>query len=341
MIRIAVIGCGHWGPNLVRNFAQTEGSELAALCDQDAHRLSRVSAKHPGVRSVARLEEVLADDTIDAVVLATPAKTHYDLGMQCLSQGKHLLVEKPLALTVEGGEALVEAAGKQERVLMVGHLMEYHPAVERLKALVDDGKLGQVHYVYCQRLNLGVVRSDENALWSLAPHDVSMILYLLGTEAETVSATGSCHLQEGVEDVVFVTLRFANGVLGHIHVSWLDPHKVRRLTIVGAKQMAVFDDTESTEKLRLYDKGVALNENGHYVGYGQSMSLRFGDILIPKIPSDEPLALECREFVECIRTGREPRSNGADGVRVLRVLEAAQASLRQGGVPTPCSGRGQ
>ena len=286
----------------------------------------------PQATTTSDFGEILATDAIQAVVLAVPAVAHFDLARRALRAGKHVYVEKPISLSYAHATELTELAESHGLVLMVGHLMEYHPALQVLKDLVESGELGDVYYVYSERVNLGVVRKDENALWSLAPHDISMILHLLDTEPVNVSARGACYLQESIEDVVFVNLHFADGKMAQIQVSWLDPHKVRKLTLVGSKKMVVFDDVESAEKVRIYDKA-AEREATSYESYGDSITLRFGDVTIPHLRMAEPLKIECQHFVDCVKSGTTPMSDGRDGMRVVRVLEAAQQSLEMGGKP--------
>jgi predicted dehydrogenase len=326
-VSTAVVGCGYWGKNLVRNFDRL--SNLLLCCDtSDAVRASTAAA-YPHVKVTARYEAVLANPAVQAVVLATPAPSHAGMAIQALEAGKHVFVEKPLALSSADAKAMVDTAEQVDRILMVGHLLEYHPAVNYIKSMIDSGELGEVYYLYCQRLNLGKVRSDENALWSLAPHDISVALYLLGEEPETVEASGQAFLQPGLDDVAFATLRFASGRVAHIHVSWLDPHKKRAITVVGTRRMVVFDDMEPQEKIKVYDKGVERGaaEAAEYETYADLLHLREGDIVIPRLSLSEPLAVECSEFLKAIRTGIPPRSDGHDGLRVVRTLEAAQAAL--------------
>ena len=323
----AVVGCGYWGKNLVRNFAAM--SDLRVCCDASEAVRARMSAAYPNVAVTAELDDVLADDSVQAVVLATPAPSHAELAVAALRAGKHVFVEKPLALSLADGERIAREAAAADRTVMVGHLMEYHPGVEYLKELIEGGELGEVYYCYSQRVNLGKVRADENALWSLAPHDISVLLYLLDEEPTEVVAMGQAFLRPGVEDVVFLNLKFGSGRVASIHVSWLDPHKERRLTVVGNRKMAVMDDMKPGETIRIYDKGVDRQpaEAPAYENLGELLALRDGDIRIPRIPTDEPLAVECGEFLRSVTTGRTPRSDVHDGIRVLRVLEAAQASL--------------
>jgi predicted dehydrogenase len=305
-------------------------ARVKVCCDLDEAALRRMGSQYPGMTITTDYGALLNDPEVEAVIVTTPTPAHYELARAALLSGRHVFVEKPITLAVAEAEDLVALAQERGRVLMVGHLLMYHPAVTRLKQLVDGGELGDVYYLYTSRLNLGQVRRNENAMWSLAPHDISVALHLLGEEPEAVAAQGLTYLQPGIPDTVFLTLRFASGRAAHVHVSWLDPHKVRRITVVGSQKMAVFDDVDSTEKLRIYDKGV---QRPAYDSYGDSLSLRFGDISIPRIDMREPLRLECQHFIDCIINGQTPLSDGRNGVQVLRVLEAGQQSLERGGEP--------
>jgi predicted dehydrogenase len=325
MITLGQVGLGYWGPNLLRNFEALSDATVKVVCDLDGAALGRVGDRYPRLVCTSDYTDLLRDPEIEAIVVTSSAATHHRLAQAALEAGKHVFVEKPIALRVQDAEMLVRLAGDRGLVLMVGHLLLYHPAVTHLKALVDSGDLGDVYYVYTERRNLGKVRQDENAMWSLAPHDISVALYLLGEMPVTASAQGQAYLQPGIEDTVFFTLRFADGRLVHSHVSWLDPHKVRRLTVVGSRQMAVFDDTEPAEKLRIYDKGV--DRTPEYNSYGDALTLRFGDIYVPRIEMREPLRLECQHFLDCIERGGQPLSDGRNGLQVLRVLDALQRSL--------------
>lgn len=331
MINIAVVGAGSWGKNLVRNFASLEGAFLYAICDLDEKRLEALGAAHPRAKTTGDLAEVLRDAHVDAVVIATDAKFHFEHAKAALDAGKHVYVEKPMCRTSREASELAAAADKRSLVLMVGHLLLYHPAVTMLKGLVDSGELGDIYYMYTQRLNLGVVRSEENAWWSLAPHDVSVINHLFGASPVSVAARGRCYLQEKIEDVVFATLHFDDGRLGEVHTSWLDPHKMRRMTIVGSQKMVNFDDMEPAEKVRIYDKGATSNQS--YSSYGEAITLRQGDIHIPRIPAAEPLKVECRHFIESVANGTTPLSDGANGLAIVRVLEAGERSIKAGGAP--------
>jgi predicted dehydrogenase len=330
-IRVGLLGVGAWGRNLARNFAVLPGCELAAVSDAEPKRAALVAELAPGARFTTKPEEIFGDSSIQAVIIATPPATHYELGKKALEAGKDLFVEKPLVLDVRHGEELVRLAEQKKRVLMVGHIMVYHPATLKLKEYIQKGEFGEVYYLYASRVNLGKVRDIENALWSFAPHDISMVLFFLEKLPVQVTATGQAYLQPGIEDVCFLTMHFENGQMAHVHVSWLDPHKDRKVTIVGSKKMAVFDDSASSEKIWIYDKSV--NTNPDYTTYGEYLALRTGDILIPKVESKEPLRLECQHFIDCVRERKTPRSDGGSGLAVLKVLEAAQRSLKAGGSP--------
>ena len=328
-LRVGVIGAGAWGRNHVRTLAAMAEVDLTAVCDLSAAIRERTARAFPGVFVTDSVDALL--DRVDAVVVATTARTHAALGIRALEAGKPVLIEKPFALTAADAVALADESERRKVPALVGHLLEFHPVVDRLRTMVQDGSLGEVYYLYSQRLNLGQVRLDENALWSLGPHDISVALYLLGESPESVAAQGHSYLQRGIEDVVFLVMRFRSGVVAHAHMSWLDPHKERRLTVVGSKQMAVFDDMVPREKLRLYDKGV--DRPPEYGSYGESLAVREGDILIPKVSNAEPLGLELAHFVKVARGEPATRADAMDGVRVVRVLEAASRSLKDGGRP--------
>jgi len=331
MIEVAVIGVGGWGKNLARNYYQLPEANLRYICDLDPAKLEAMQRQYPGATTTTSYDDVLADPELDAVVIATTGPSHYELAKKALLAGKDVYVEKPFVLEVEHAVELTELAEKGDRIVMVGHLLEYHPVVARLKSMIEAGDLGDVYYIYSQRLNLGTVREDENALWNFAPHDISSILYLLGKKPVDVSARGQDYLQRDVEDVVFLTISFEDSTMAHIHVSWLDPHKVRKLTIVGSSKMAVFDDLESSEKLKVYDKGARLSQD--YDTFAEYVGLRFGDITIPYVKTGEPLRIECLHFIDCVENRKQPRSDGHDGIRVIKVLDAAQRSLKNNGVP--------
>jgi predicted dehydrogenase len=333
MLNVAVVGVGGWGKNLARNYFQIPDCSLKYICDLSPKRLEDLQRHLPGTAITTRFDDLLQDADLQACVIATTASTHYALAKAALRAGKDVFVEKPFVLEVNEAEELVRIAEQEGRILMVGHLLEYHPAVGRLKEMVSSGELGDIYYVYNQRVNLGTVRNDENALWSFAPHDISALLYLLDKEPTDVTARGQSYLRRGIEDVVFITLNFDGAALAHIHVSWLDPHKIRKITVVGSKKMVVFDDMETTEKLKVYDKSA--EQNAEYSTFAEYVTLRFGDITIPHLRIDEPVRLECQHFLECIRDRRRPLSDGRDGLRVVKVLAAAQRSLEKNGMPIP------
>ncbi|MFO0973663.1 MAG: Gfo/Idh/MocA family oxidoreductase [Phycisphaerae bacterium] len=328
-VSLCMVGLGSWGRNVLHAFARTPRCRLAYLCDVDAATLAREAAPFPAARAVRDLEAALADAAVDAVAIAADAPQHAPLARAALQAGKHVFVEKPIALAVADARELIDLARRANRRLMVGHLLEYHPAVEAIERMLSGGELGRIYYAYSQRINLGVVRRQENAWWSLAPHDIAMICRLFDAEPVAVSAQGQCFLQPGVEDVVFTSLQFGDGRLAHIHVSWLDPHKVRKLTLVGARRMVVFDDMSANEKLWVYDKGAERGEAP--TAFPDVVTLRVGDIAIPRLAGDEPLRVECRHFIDAILDGRAIRSDGESGLRVVRILEAGQRSLRGGG----------
>ena len=312
--RTGVVGLNYWGPNLARNFDGL--AELAWLCDLDDAHLQPLAERFPHARATNDFAEMLADETLDAVVIATPVPTHYDLAKQALEAGKHVFVEKPPAMRAVEIDELVQLADDGNRVLMPGHLLLYHPAVLKLKELVASGELGDVLCVYGNRVNLGIVRSNENALWSLGVHDLSVILYLLDEDPDFATAQGSWSIHEGVEDVVFCFLRFPSGKIAHMHLSWLDPHKMRKMTVVGREKMAVFDDMEPERKVTVYEKRA-----------DSSGAIASGDIHIPKVATTEPLRLECEYFLELI-DGKHDRAKVAqDGARVVRALEMLTNSL--------------
>ena len=331
MTTVAVVGIGGWGKNLARNYFEISECNLKYLCDLDESNLKKFQAQFPGPKIVKNYDEVLQDFGLQAVVIATPAPTHYALCKKALLANKDVYVEKPFVLDVREAEELIKIAEQKDRILMVGHLLEYHPVINRLKQMIKSGELGDIYYIYNQRVNLGTVRGDENALWNFATHDISSILYMLDRDPTDVAARGQCYLQQGIEDVVFLTLNFDDRIMAHIHVSWLDPHKIRKATIVGSKKMAVFDDLEANEKLKIYDKGATYNTD--YNSFAEYITLRFGDITIPHLKMTEPLRLECLHFLECIQKRKQPLSDGLDGLRVIKVLELAQKSLQNNGIP--------
>ena len=327
--RLAVLGAGNWGRNLLRNFCDLLGPQRVVCCDPDLNVLQRAERAYPGLTTYPTPGAIWEEDGVAAVVVATPAATHFELAEQALQANKHVLVEKPLTMASQEAETLCRLAEERDRVLMVDHLLLYHPAVEYLFNQVRSGKLGSIYYLYSQRINLGIVRTDENALWSLGPHDIAVMLELLGAEPMQVVAHGGNYLQKDrhIEDVVFLAMTFSGGEIAQLHLSWLDPHKMRKITIVGSERMITFDDMEPMEKVKLYDTGVTIQPQD--VG----PQVRYGDILIPSFPLGEPLRAVCQHFLDCVETGATPRSDGLAGLKVVRVLEAAQRSLENRGKP--------
>jgi UDP-2-acetamido-3-amino-2,3-dideoxy-glucuronate N-acetyltransferase len=321
---VALIGCGYWGRNLARNLHQL--GALSVVCDRAPRALKEVRAAYPGVRTVARVSAVLADDSVPAVAVAAPAAQHHRLTKAALLAGKDVFVEKPLALTLAEARELVELARKRRRLLMVGHLLEYHPAIRKLKELVDAGELGDLHHIYSNRLNLGKVRREENILWSFAPHDISVILLLLGRMPTTAVTSGQHYLQHQIADVTMTWLTFPGRTRAHIFVSWLHPYKEQRLVVVGSRRMAVFDDVATEGKLKLYDQGIVWKQGAAPVIRRTAEATLF-------FPENEPLREELRHFLDCVRTRRTPQTDGRNGLRVLRVLDACQRSLAADGRP--------
>jgi UDP-2-acetamido-3-amino-2,3-dideoxy-glucuronate N-acetyltransferase len=322
-MKIAVVGAGYWGVNLVRVFDKL--GVLSRICDFSPERLQQLSKEYPGVATDSAYQTILSDSSIDGVIIATPAETHYELAKAALESGKDVLVEKPMTLRCEETEDLIAIAQRGQRILMVGHLLEFHPAVIRLQQLIEQGELGRIEYIYSNRLNLGKVRREENAFWSFAPHDISVILLLLKQLPIQVTATGGAYLQPNIADVTVSTMLFNRGVRAHLFVSWLHPYKEQRLVVVGERRMAVFDDVRKTEKLQVYDKKIALVDGQFVVDRPVGHAVEF--------PADEPLRVECQHFLDCIETRRTPKTDGHDAWRVLKVMEASQRSLGMNGEP--------
>jgi predicted dehydrogenase len=330
VIRIGVIGCGYWGPNLIRNFSHLKGSDVLMCSDLSEERLAHMRNIYPKLETTTDYRRLLSRADIDAVVVATPPETHHGLAIEALRAGKHVFVEKPLALSVAEGTEMVDEAARAGRVLLVGHTFVYTAAVNKIKEVIDSGELGEIFYVSTTRVNLGIFQEHINVVWDLAPHDVSILNYILDRMPESVATQASCCIRKNVEDVAFVSMRYPGNVLAHVHVSWLNPNKIRSTTVVGSKKMLVYDDVSALEKIRVYDKGVTVTP--HYDTFGEfQLSYRYGDILIPKLDDAEPLKVACQHFVDCVEKGAKPRSSAAHGLDVVRVLEAATASIREGG----------
>ena len=325
-LKVGIIGAGYWGPNLVRNFSEAPGADVVAVADLDQSRLDALHKRFPAVRTTTKYRELLSDPAIDAICVVTPIKTHRPLAEEALAAGKHVFVEKPLSGTVADAEAIVAAARRAGRVLMVGHTFVYNPAVTTVRAIIERGELGKIQYVDSQRVNLGLHQFDFNVLWDLGPHDVSIVLYWLQEQPDWVQCVGACYVQSDIEDVVFLTMGFPSGAIAHAHLSWLAPSKLRTMTVIGDKKMALYDDSHQSEKVKVFDHGVAELSADEL-----RRSYRSGDIHSPRVGLTEALQLEVRHFIECIRDGTVPRSDGVAGVNVVRVLDAGNRSLRAAG----------
>jgi len=334
MIKVGVIGCGYWGPNLIRNFNALPNVELAMIADLDENRLAHVGMMYPNTKQTTNYKDILENPDIDAVVVATPMTTHFPLGTEVLEAGKHLFLEKPMATNSDDCRSLNALAASKNLQIMVGHTFIYTSAVNKIKSLMDSGEMGDIHYVNIERVNLGQFQKDANVVWDLAPHDISMLNFLFGDKPVRVNATGSCFVQKdlGIEDVAFITLEYPDGRLANIHVSWLDPCKIRRCTFVGSRKMLVYDDMSPSEKIRVYDKGVDVQP--HYDNFGEFQLLyRSGDIFSPQIDTAEPLKAEAAHFVDVIEGKTIGLSTGKHGLDVVMVLEKACESLKAGGKP--------
>jgi predicted dehydrogenase len=329
-VRVGAIGCGYWGPNVIRNLSEISGFELSWICDADAARLAPVAARFPSARATTRIDDIFSDASLDAIYIATPVSTHYALTRRALELGKHVLVEKPLSTSIEQAEELAGLAASRNVTLLIGHTFVFSPPVRKVKELIDSGMLGPIYYVETTRVNLGLFQKDVSVLWDLGPHDVSILNYWLGEVPRQVSARGRSYLGEALEDVAFLTLEFPSGILAQLQISWLAPSKLRRTSIVGRQKMIVYDDLEPVEKIKVYDRGV----DHQPASFGEfQLTYRSGDILIPRLDTSEPLRIECEHFLECIRTGRTPDASPQSGVDVVRVIQAAERSLRCGGAP--------
>lgn len=334
-ITIGVIGCGYWGPNLIRNFAENESANLSWICDADAKRVSAVNRRYPAARSTTDFQEMLNDPLLDAVVIATPVGTHYDFVKYALNAGRHVLVEKPFTASVREAEELIELADRNNLNVMVDHTFVYTGAVRKIKEIVQSGELGELLYFDSVRINLGLFQRDINVVWDLAPHDLSMMDYIIERQPVSVTATGSCHIEKGIENIAYVMLKFEDEFMASFHFNWLAPVKIRRTLIAGDKKMIVYDDIEPTEKLRIYDKGVTKtqieNETDREEAYQTLVSYRTGDVWSPKIDGTEALKYVAQEFLSSINENRKPLTDAEAGLRVVRLLEAAQTSIKTGG----------
>ncbi|HZR16416.1 MAG TPA: Gfo/Idh/MocA family oxidoreductase [Verrucomicrobiae bacterium] len=330
ILNVGVVGCGYWGPNLVRNFRQSSDCNLKVLCDASDTRLGHMRRLYPELATTNKFDDLLNDSELDAVVIATPVRFHYTMAKAALSVGKHVFIEKPMARTEAESIELVELAERQGLVLMVGHTFLFSPAVRRMKEIINAGDIGEVQYIAARRLNLGLFQKDINVAWDLAPHDISILLHLLDESPLSVSCQGSSHVTRGIEDVTMMNLNFRKNLCAFIHNSWLDPKKVRQMTVVGSQRMIVYDDTEPLEKIKIYDARVEVPP--HYDSFAEfTYSYHYGDSYVPYIKQDEPLKLECQHFLQCITEGTAPITNGRLGLEVVKILEASSESLRQHG----------
>lgn len=332
-ITVGQVGIGYWGKNILRNLAALPEANLVRACDARATVVDTFEQQYPNLSFTTSYEELLDDDRIRAVLIATETSKHYQMAAAALRAGKHVFVEKPMAQTTAQAAELVELSEQYDRRLMVGHLLLFHPAFRHVQARIQSGELGDIYYMYSMRVNLGIVREEENAFESLAPHDLSVALDFIDAAPTAVAAHGQSYLQADVEDVVFSTVHFEDGRMAHLHTSWLDPHKSRKVTVVGSEKMAVIDDMQSAEKVRIYDKGIDLPTEKplSYESFNEAMSVRMGDVHLPRIEMEEPLRLECQHFLKCVQTGRTPRTDGHNGLMVVRLMEAAMESLAQEG----------
>ena len=330
-VRIGVVGCGYWGPNLIRNFYEDANVELVYVCDLAQDKLAKIGRRYPTVITTTNYSDLLNDPKIDAIVVATPVHTHYPLAKQALMSNKHVLVEKPMCMTSKECCDLIALAKENERILMVDHTFVYHGAIRRMKQVIDNNELGDILYFDSVRINLGLFQSDINVIWDLAPHDLSIMDYLLGKVPQAVYATGACHAGNGIEDIAYIDLKFDNNQIAHFHVSWLSPVKVRQVLVGGTKKMIAYDDLQPMEKLRIYDKGITVDQpTTDEERYQNLIQYRIGDMYAPVFDLTEALKNEVAHFVDCVQTGKTPITDGHAGLRVVQILELANASLRTG-----------
>ena len=335
-LKIGAIGCGYWGPNLIRNFVEIPTTELIAVADLDQERLQHMQSRYSQIKHTTQNYHDFFKLGLDAVVISTPPPTHYKIAKECLENNLHVLIEKPLATNSDDVRRLIQLAEDRNLILMVGHTFEYNSAVRALKEMIDSGELGEIHYIDAVRASLGLFHPTMNVIWDLAPHDISIMLHLLGQSPTSVSTRGIACVQQAVEDVAYMTMMFPNNIMTHIRMSWLDPSKTRRITVVGSKKMVVYDDVEAHEKLKIYDKGVKKIRRTDTFGEFQ-FAYHYGDIISPFVRFEEPLRVECTHFEECIREGKRPLTDGYNGLRVVEIIEAAQRSLKNGGIQEPLS----
>jgi len=333
---VAVIGCGYWGPNLIRNFNHISSCDMKVCSDLDENRLKRMKKLYPAIETTSDYHDILNSDDIDAVAIATPVRTHYEIAKNCLNAGKHVMIEKPITSSVAECNELIHLAKEKNRVLMVGHTFEYTASVNKIKDIIESGELGDILYIASTRVNLGLFQDDINVVWDLAPHDISIMLYLLNKMPVKVNAQGKAHYKRNIEDVAWVSMNFDDGLIAFLHNSWLDPYKIRKMTLVGSKKMLVYNDIETNEKIKIFDKGIKVPP--YYDTFAEfHFSYRYGDIYSPKIDEYEPLEKECCHFLECLQKNETPISDGVDGLKVVTILEAANESMKNSGKAIPIS----
>jgi len=328
-INVAVIGCGYWGPNIVRNLFEINNCKVIYACDSDKNRLKIIKNRYPSIKAITNYGPILEDKDVNAIVVVTPVSTHYQIARDSLKAGKHVLIEKPITDSSRKAKELIRLAGRNGRVLMVGHTFIYNPAVRKIKELLAKKDFGKIYYIDSTRVNLGLHQSDISVLWDLGPHDISMILYLLNDTPQTVMAVGKSYIQKDVQDAVFLMIEFTHNIIAHIHISWLAPSKIRQTVIIGSRKMLIYNDAESVEKIKIFDKGVTLPEAKNYRKF--LPEYRVGDVISPQVETTEPLQLECRHFIDCILKNKRPETDGINGLNVVKILEAAEKSLKNNG----------
>ncbi len=331
-IKVGVIGCGYWGPNLIRNLNENPDTDVVYACDLDKGKLERIKLRYPNIDTSMDYKDLLRDDRIDAVAIATPVFTHYAIAYEAIERGKHVLIEKPFTSNVREAESLVDLASQKGVILFVDHTYLYTGEIKRIKELVNSGDIGDLYYLDAVRINLGLFQQDINVIWDLAPHDISIIDHIFGEDPVSVSANGTSHTSSGIEDVAFVTLKFQGSFIAHLHINWLSPVKIRKIILGGSKKMVVFDDLDTGSKLKIYDKGIMFARVNEKVSYTNRIQYRIGDMHAPHIESVEALQVMIRHFAECVKKKKRPLSDGVAGLRIVRILEATEKSLRKGGI---------
>lgn len=331
-IKIGVIGCGYWGPNLIRNFSENYNTDIKYACDLDRERLERIKLRYPFVTTTTNYKDLLKDKSLQAVAISTPVHTHYRIAKEALEAGKHLFIEKPFTSKVKEAEKLVEISKKKNLILLVDHTFIYTGAVRKMKELLSSGKIGDIYYFDSVRVNLGLFQSDVNVVWDLAPHDIAIMDYLIPDRPKSVVAVGASHTSNGIEDIAYLTVNFDGGLIAHFHLNWMSPVKIRRIIIGGSKKMIVFDDLDPAEKIKIYDKGITLARSEKKLLYQNRIQYRIGDMYAPKIDLSEALKVAVEHMADCIIKNKNPETDGESGLRVLRIIEAAERSIKKGGV---------